>query len=78
MENPITAEVINVISSSAGIPQESITADRSLDDLGLNSIMAVQLCSKLQQQFGVEAAPEEIFRMGTVGKIVDYVESRAK
>lgn len=78
MKNPIASEVINAISHSAGIPQESVTADRTLNDLGMNSILAVQLCTKLQQQFGVETSPEQIFQMGTVGEIVDYVESKAK
>lgn len=78
MENPIESKVINAISTSVGIPAESITADRSLDDLGLNSILAVQLFSKLQKELGVEADLNEIAPNSTIGDVVDYFESKAE
>lgn len=78
MKNPIESTVINAIRNSIDVPESSITADRTLNDLGMNSILAVQLFSKLQTQFGVDTAPEELFQMKTVGEIVDYFESKAK
>ncbi|NLR58118.1 acyl carrier protein [Chitinophaga polysaccharea] len=78
MKNPIESTVINAISNSIDVPESSITAERTLNDLGFNSILAVQLFSKLQTQLGVETAPEELFQMSTVGEIVDYFENKAK
>lgn len=78
MQNPIESKVINAVSTAAGIPAASITADRSLDDLGLNSIMAVQLFSKLQKELGVEADLNGISPNSTIGDVVDYFESKAE
>ncbi|NLR77019.1 acyl carrier protein [Chitinophaga eiseniae] len=78
MKNPIESTVINAISNSIDVPESTITADRTLNDLGMTSILAVQLFSKLQTQFGVETAPEELFQMKTVGEIVGYFEGKAK
>ncbi|MBS0029257.1 acyl carrier protein [Chitinophaga sp. 22321] len=78
MKTAIESTVINEISNSIGIPESAITAEHSLNDLGMNSILAVQLFSKLQTQFGMENAPAEMPHMGTVGEIVHYFESKAK
>ncbi|MBV8251523.1 MAG: acyl carrier protein [Chitinophaga sp.] len=75
---PIESTVINAISKSAGIPEEAISPDHSLNDLGMNSILAVQLLSNLQQQFGIKADLGGMSTSNTIGEIVDYFESNAK
>ena len=78
MQQPIESKVINAISHSAGIPEQAISPDHSLNDLGMNSILAVQLLAELQAQFGIDAGMGGMSTSSTVGEIVDYIESKAK
>ncbi|MFB6457139.1 acyl carrier protein [Chitinophaga sp. Hz27] len=77
MEQPTTSQVINTISNLAGIPAGNINPDQSLQDLGMTSILAVQLVSKLEEQFGFEANLDEMQHCNTISDIVNYVKSRS-
>ncbi|RBL91353.1 acyl carrier protein [Chitinophaga flava] len=77
MKQPIESTVISAISSSIGIPENAISSDQSLEELGMTSILAVQLSSKLQQQFGI-ADMDGMSTSNTIGEIVDYIEGKAK
>lgn len=75
MKTPIESKIISAVSNSTGIPENAITADRSLDDLGLNSILAVQLSSELQQQYGITDM-SGVSTRNTIGEIADYIKSK--
>ncbi|MGN7823135.1 acyl carrier protein [Chitinophaga varians] len=76
MKTPIESTIISEISHSIGVPENAISADQTMDDLGMTSILAVQLSSKLQQQFGITDM-SGISTSNTVGELVDYVQSKA-
>lgn len=78
MTKTVESKVINAISASTGIPESSITSGQSFEDLGFTSILAVQLLSKLEKQFGIEAAPNETSHITTVGEFVDYFKNRVQ
>ncbi|MBC9914791.1 acyl carrier protein [Chitinophaga varians] len=75
MKTPIESKIISAVSSSIGIPESAITADRSLDDLGLNSILAVQLSNELQQQYGITDM-SGVSTSNTIEEIADYIKSK--
>ncbi|RAJ82283.1 acyl carrier protein [Chitinophaga dinghuensis] len=78
MKQPIESAVMNAISTSAGIPENAISSNQSLDDLGLNSILAVQLLTNLQDRLGISVDQNSMSTSNTVGEIVDYFQSKAK
>ena len=52
-------------------PESNVT-----DDLGADSLDAIELVSALEEKFGVEIADEEAKQITTVGAIVNLVEQK--
>lgn len=55
----------------------SITPAHTLrDDLGLNSLDAIELMFKIEEEFDVSIPDEEIQKLATVGDVITYLEGR--
>ncbi|RFS26706.1 acyl carrier protein [Chitinophaga silvatica] len=78
MEQPIESAIIKEISNTLGIPETSISSGQSIEELGMTSILAVQLASKLEQQFGVKADMDGLSMHSTIGEVADYYKTKAK
>jgi acyl carrier protein len=50
--------------------------DSFRDDLGLNSLDAVELIFRVEEAFDLMIPDEDVSRLTTVGHIVEYVEKR--
>ena len=46
----------------------------NLFELGGDSLMAIQLLSKVQKQFGVELQPAEFFKQPTIAELAASIE----
>lgn len=55
---------------------EAIGMDMSLADLGLQSIDAVLVCGEVEDRFGVEVDPAEIFEHDTLGEFARSILKR--
>ena len=49
-----------------------------VDDLGADSLDAVELVFKIEDEFGIQVTDEEATTLLTVGDIVKLLESKAK
>ncbi|MCP2167486.1 acyl carrier protein [Goodfellowiella coeruleoviolacea] len=67
-------EIQQILISKAGLPPDAFVGneDKCLEDLGLDSLAAMELQAVVQDQFGV-AVPEEALQM-TVDEIVAQIE----
>ncbi len=45
-----------------------------IEDLGADSLDAVELVMAIEEEFGIEVPDEEAEKLGSVGDIIDYVE----
>jgi acyl carrier protein len=71
----ITAKLAKV--SDERMPAESIRASTRLrQDLGVTSLMAVNVVLDVEQQFGIEVTDEDLMRMGTAGDVIDMVMTK--
>jgi acyl carrier protein len=53
-----------------------VTPETSLrNDLGLNSLQAVQLVVEFEEKYGIDVADEELGKLQTVGDVVQLVTS---
>jgi surfactin synthase thioesterase subunit/acyl carrier protein len=52
---------------------EAIDADRPLNEVGLDSLMAVKLANSLEKEFGTPVAVAELLRGPTINQLVDLV-----
>jgi acyl carrier protein len=61
------------------IGNEKILPDSKLkDDLGIDSLDAIEIIMYVEDEFGIEIPDEEAEHMITVGDIVAYVEGELK
>lgn len=69
-------KVRDIIVDSLSCEMEDVTMEASLtDDLGADSLDAVELNIALEEQLGVTISDEDRANMVTVGDIVRYVEA---
>ncbi|MFA6801505.1 MAG: acyl carrier protein [Acholeplasmataceae bacterium] len=71
--------VKEMIIDELGLPEEKITMEARLaEDLGADSIDAVELIMNIEDEFSVQVSDEEAQNIKTVGDIVNFVEKTVK
>ena len=69
-------KVKKVIVSTVSCDEESVTLEANLkEDLGIDSLDAVEINLALEDEFGITIEDEEMAKFVTVKDIVDYIES---
>ena len=69
---------MKLLTDRVGIPPDAaVSGARLVDDLGLNSLDAVELVIALERQFGIAVSDAEVARLETVGAMVTLVVERA-
>lgn len=64
-----------IIAKELGIEKEKITMDSRLtEDLGADSLDAVELIMALEDEFGMEVDDEGAMKIKKVSDIVEYLE----
>ena len=63
-----------IICDQFDIDEDDISMDSTLDDLGLDSIDAVDLADNIEDEFDVEIPDEELEKFKTVGDVVNFIE----
>ena len=67
--------VKEIIVDELGVDAEAVTIDSTLEDLGADSLDAVELIMQIEEEFEVEIPDEVASNMKTVKDIVDYIEA---
>lgn len=58
---------------------DKVTRDAKLsEDLGIDSIDAIELVMKLEEEYSIQISDEKIKDVKTFGELVDYVETLVK
>ena len=68
--------VKEIIVDELGVDAEAVTIDSTLEDLGANSLDAVELIMALEEEYDLEIAEDDAKAMKSVKNIVDYIESK--
>ena len=72
-------EVKKIIVSELNCKPEQVTLDENLkDDLGADSIDAVQIVMDIEDTFGITVDEDNAQSMLTVKNIVEYIEANTK
>ncbi len=67
-----------IIAEELGVEKDDINADSNLaDDLGADSLDAVELIMAIEEEFDVEIEDSEATKIKTVQDILDYLEEHA-
>jgi len=69
--------VKEIIIDKLGIEETKITNDaRFIEDLGADSLDTVELIMQFEEEFDIEISDEEAENLTTIGKSVDYINSK--
>jgi acyl carrier protein len=75
----IFEKVKDIIAEELGIEAEEIKLESDLtEDLGADSLDAIELIMEIESQFDIEIADSEATKIKLVSDIVDYLESLEK
>lgn len=70
-------KVKEIIVNELKVDADKITLDTNLkDDLGADSLDAVEIVMALEDEFSISIPDEEIQNISTVKKLVEYIESK--
>jgi len=70
-----TLQVIrDFLSEQYGIPVEKIAPETALDQLGIDSLMFIELLFEFDSKFGIPAPEKDIGDIKTIGELVALVD----
>jgi acyl carrier protein len=74
MSEVIFNKIATLLSSKKGINKELISIEQSFEDLGLDSLDAVELISDLEDEFNVTLPNIELQQIKTIRQAVEGIE----
>ena len=74
MSESIFEKIATILSTKKGIDKESILIESSFEDLGLDSLDAVELISDLEDEFNVTIPNMELQSIKTIQQAVDGLQ----
>jgi acyl carrier protein len=74
MSDELIERVRNVIATSKRIPEERVTVDSSFEELGIDSMDAVEILFALENEFDLNIPDEEVKSVRNVRQMVEGVE----
>ena len=67
--------VKEIIVEQLGVNEDQVTAEANLlEDLGADSLDAVELVMAIEEEFGIEVPDDEAEGLTSLGQIVAYIE----
>lgn len=75
MSETSEAKIREIIVEQLGVNADQVTREAKLiEDLGADSLDAVELVMAIEEEFGIEVPDENAEKLQAVGDIIDYIE----
>ena len=74
MSEELTQRALKTIATSKRIPVETVTIDSEFQQLGIDSMDAVEILFALENEFDISIPDEEVRNVRNVRKMVEGVE----
>lgn len=73
----IEDQVKDIINRQLGTNKKLITPEKSFqDDMGADQLDVVELVMTVEEHFNIDISCEDAETLTTVGKVIDYLESK--
>ena len=69
-------KIKEIIAEQLGVSEDEIAMETTFEDLGADSLDAVELIMALEEEYDLEIAEDDAKAMKSVKNIVDYIESK--
>jgi len=77
MEQSLEERVRDIIADQLGInPEQATMKAKFIDDLGADSLDAVEIIMAIEESFGIVIPEVESMKLTTVGSVVEYLKFR--
>lgn len=74
-DKSVTEKVTDIIVEQLGVSADQVTPkSKMIEDLGADSLDAVELVMAVEEEFGIEVPDDEAEKLVCVGDIINYVE----
>jgi acyl carrier protein len=74
MPDSLTEQVLDVIATTQRIPREKITLDSRFEELGMDSMDAVNILFALEEKFDITIPDEEARQIRSIREMVEGVQ----
>ena len=74
MSDELIERVRKVIATSKRIPEDQVTVDSAFEELGIDSMDAVEILFALENEFDINIPDEEVKSVRNVRQMVEGVE----
>ena len=72
-------QIKKVLVEALNVDEEEIKPEAKLnEDLGIDSLAAVELALELENEFGIRIEDEELANLVTVQDVMDIIEKKSK
>ena len=73
----VTTKVKEIIVEELGVEESQVTIEANfIEDLGADSLDTVELIMKFEEEFDIDIADEDAEKLTTVGKAIEYLNSK--
>ncbi|MFC4564523.1 acyl carrier protein [Nocardiopsis mangrovi] len=73
----VSAEISTILADDFDVPAGEITPENTLQELGVDSVAAVELADVLQERLGITIGDEDLSTRSTIAQVIDVVTERA-
>lgn len=73
----VPEELAHILTENFEVVGDDLELDRTLDDLGVDSVATIELIDILQERFGIKISEEELSNKNTIGQLISTVATKA-
>ena len=70
----LDAKVIEIIAENLGVSADSVTPEKSFEELGADSLAVVELVMAFEDEFDIELDDGDAASLKTVQQTIDFVK----
>lgn len=74
--NDTYAKVVALIAQKLNVDKSVLESNKTLQELGADSLDLVEIIMKLEEQFGIEINDEDAEKLVNIDDVVNYVHQR--
>ncbi|RMZ75372.1 hypothetical protein DV737_g5307, partial [Chaetothyriales sp. CBS 132003] len=77
VQSVVNSQILSIIANEVGIESSDLKVDSSFDEYGIDSLLSLNISSKLQEQLGLQVSSSIFVECPTVGELMTKVGDQA-